>query len=177
MFWGFFSSKLLSVSLCPSASHGSALWGQTVISFVVLSVCVFFFCQCEHVYSGMHMCGQGQSKWRCIISNYSEHGHRGSLARQSYHLRGCFVWVRSVASSFLSLLVSLSVILALSFNAPSSKRTRKTPTAMTIRPYLLPLAAPFFFFFSSSTPAHCPLPPWGRERQGHRDKHRNEPSH
>lgn len=128
-----------------------------MISFVVLSVCVFFFffffCQCERVYSGTRMCGQGQSKWRCIISNYSEHGHRGSLARQSYHLRGCFVRVRSVASSFLSLLVSLSVILVLSFNAPSSKHTRKTPTAMTIRPYLLPLAAPFSFFFSSSTPS------------------------
>lgn len=93
----FFSPLSFSLSFCVSWLGFVRPESDLFCRPKCMRLLFFFFCRCERVYSGMRMCRQGQSKWRCIISNYSEHGHRGSLARQSYHLRGCFVRVRSVA--------------------------------------------------------------------------------
>lgn len=64
---------------------------------------------CVCVYSCARLCLQGQSKWRCIIRNHSEHGHCSSQARQSDHLRGCPVYGLWPKASCLLLYASLAL--------------------------------------------------------------------
>lgn len=114
------------------------------------------------VYS-LHACVvQGQSKWRCIISNHSERGHCSSLARQSDHLRGFLVYGLWPKAACLSLYVSLSLypLMPLFNNIQKPQQPWPSPLISSLLALL------------STTPASCPLPPWGEKGQGHEDKHR-----
>lgn len=146
-----------------------------------LSACVCPLCVCA--YSCARMCLQGQSKWRCIIRNHSEHGHCSSQARQSDHLRGCLVHGLWPKASCLLLYASLPL-----YPLMPLSNAHKNPGSHGHHP-LSSLSSPCPF---SSLPL---LPPvlylHGGKRQGHEDKHRkvkveererdreswNEPSH
>ena len=110
---------------------------------------------CLSVYSCA--CFQGQAKWRCIISNHSEHGHCSSQARQSDHLRGCLVFGLWPKASCLLLYVSLPP--SLSSNAPlqhTQNPWQPWPSPLISSLLTLPLL--------STTPASCPLPPRGEKK-------------
>lgn len=91
------------------------------------------------VYLCACMCLQGQAKWRCIISNLSEHGHCSSPARQSDHLRGFLVYgLKLLVSPCMRLSLSLYPLMPLS-------NTHKTPGSHGHHPLSpLPASSPLY---------------------------------